>query len=378
MTRYPGRLAIQQRVLTPYRAAFFDTLAQSCDGGLSVCAGLPRPVESIATTDKMQVARYALARNIHILRGPLYLCYQRGLLAWLTDWDPGALIVEASPRYLSTPAVVRWMKQRGRPVIGWGLGVTPRSGSSHFLQKWGEKQRGAFLRQFDALLTYSHRGVNEYANLGFSAERIFVAPNAATPPPVHPMPVRPEKFREHPYVLFVGRLQARKRIDTLLHACAALPEAIQPKLVIVGDGPERPVLEALAKGIYPSAAFVGAKHGSDLTPYFLAADLFVLPGTGGLAVQEAMSWGLPIVMGQGDGTNDDLVRPENGWQVQGAAPSLSRGPEALGEVLQEALSDVSRLRRMGAESYRIVQEEINLEKMVEVFMQVLGRFKAGN
>jgi hypothetical protein len=39
-----------------------------------------------------------------------------------------------------------------------------------------------------------------------------------------------------------------------------------------------------------------------------------------------------------------------------------------------ALSDVRRLRTMGAESYRIVSEEINLEKMVEVFVQALNSF----
>jgi sialic acid synthase SpsE len=39
--------------------------------------------------------------------------------------------------------------------------------------------------------------------------------------------------------------------------------------------------------------------------------------------------------------------------------------------MREALSDVSRLRRMGAESYRIVSEEINLEKMVETFARAL-------
>jgi hypothetical protein len=127
---FPGKLAIQQRVLTTYRAAFFDALARSCAGGLSVCAGLPRPEESIATTDTLHVARYTFARNIHFLRGPFYLCHQRGLLTWLANWNPDALIVEANPRYLSTPAAVRWMKQRGRPVIGWGLGAPPTGGYS--------------------------------------------------------------------------------------------------------------------------------------------------------------------------------------------------------------------------------------------------------
>ncbi len=364
--RYPGKLAIQQRVLTPYRAAFFDALARVCDGGLGVCAGLPRPEESIAITDTLQVARYMFARNIHFLRGSFYLCYQRGLLDWLTDWNPDALIVEANPRYLSTPAAVRWMKRRNRPVLGWGLGA-PASGSPRFFQKWRERQREGFLRQFDALFTYSRRGADEYAALGFPADKIFVAPNAASPRPTSPLPQRPPAFDGKPSVLFVGRLQVRKRIDTLLQACAALPAGIQPRLFIVGDGPERPALEALAKTIYPSAEFVGAKHGPELAPYFLAADLFVLPGTGGLAVQEAMYYGLPVVMGQGDGTNDDLVRPANGWQIQ------SDDPGALKVALRAALSDAPRLRAMGAESYRIVAEEINLEKMVGVFVEALNK-----
>jgi glycosyltransferase involved in cell wall biosynthesis len=105
-------------------------------------------------------------------------------------------------------------------------------------------------------------------------------------------------------LLFVGRLQARKRIDALLRACAEL--GTNPRLLIVGDGPERAALESLAKEIYPSAEFVGAKHGAELKPYFEQADLFVLPGTGGLAVQEAMSYGLPVIVAKGDGTQDDL------------------------------------------------------------------------
>jgi glycosyltransferase involved in cell wall biosynthesis len=364
MIHYPGNLGIQQRVLTPYRAAFFDALAQACDGGLSVFAGLPRPEESIATAITLNVAHYTYGRNLHLLRGPFYLCLQGGLIPWLENRDPDALIVEANPRYLSTPAAVHWMKQHGRPVLGWGLGAPPPMGALHALRK---SQRVSFLRSFDALITYSCRGADEYAALGFPADRIFVAPNAASPRPTAPLPARPPKFNGKPCVLFVGRLQARKRIDSLLQACAILGKDLQPRLVIVGDGPERATLEAIAQSVYPSAEFPGAKHGVELALYFATADLFVLPGTGGLAVQEAMSYGLPVVMGQGDGTNDDLVRPVNGWQIS--------NPDTLAGVLQEALRDASRLRAMGAESYRIVSEEINLEKMVGVFVEALNKIQ---
>jgi glycosyltransferase involved in cell wall biosynthesis len=364
---FAGKLAIQQRVLPPYRAAFFDLLAAACGGGLSVFAGRPRPGEAIARGE-LHAARFAAARNLHFFGGGLYFCWQGGLLDWLAEWDPDALVVEANPRYLSTPAAVRWMKARNRPVIGWGLGAPAPSGPLAGLRR---SRRPAFVRQFDALITYSRRGADEYAALGFPAGRIFVAPNAAVPRPVTSPPKRPPTFAGRPTVLFVGRLQLRKRLDDLLVACAALPEQLQPRLVIIGEGPGEGDLKDLAAQIYPSAEFPGAKHGAQLAPYFAAADLFVLPGTGGLAVQEAMAYGLPVIMGQGDGTNDQLVRPAsrtapgNGWQL------ADEGVTTLAETLRLALSSATRLRKMGALSYHIVREEINLEKMAGVFLEVL-------
>jgi glycosyltransferase involved in cell wall biosynthesis len=362
---FPGRLALQQRVLPSYRVPFFDMLAQTCGGGMSLFAGLPRANEGIAN-GKLQIANYVSAKNIHIINGALYLCYQRGLIDWLGHLNPDALIVEANPRYLATPSAVRWMHANGRKVIGWGLGAPPLSGPlSGLLQI----RRIQFLNQFDALISYSQRGADEYAAHGFRREKIFVAPNAVSPRPLFPIPARPSNFKDRPVVLFIGRLQKRKRVDDLLHACSEMES--KPRLTIVGDGPERAHLESLAKQVYPSAELIGAKHGAELKPYFTEADLFVLPGTGGLAVQEAMSYGLPIIVAKGDGTQDDLVRESNGWQI------TPDDYEALVSTMRLALSDVGRLRKMGAESYRIVSEEINLEKMVDVFVQALNSWMGG-
>jgi glycosyltransferase involved in cell wall biosynthesis len=373
MIRFAGKLALQQRVLPSYRVPFIDLLASTCEGRMSLFTGLPRRREGITTAQELQNTDYKLGKNIHLFSGPLYLCYQRGLIDWLENWNPDALIVEANPRYLSTPSAVRWMHRRGRPVIGWGLGAPPLS-PSQFHEKLGgnvgrlaglrQARRIAFLKQFEALIAYSQRGAEEYAALGFPKERIFVANNSVSPPPSSPLPERSLTVNRKPYVLFVGRLQARKRIDHLLRACAEM--ASEPRLVIVGDGPERETLESLSKKIYPNAEFTGAKHGAELKPYFKEADLFVLPGTGGLAIQEAMSYGLPVIVAQGDGTQDDLVRRENGWQIPPA------DLDALRSTLKEALSDMPRLQKMGKESYRIVKDEINIEKMVEAFIKALN------
>jgi len=353
----PLRLGLVQRVLPAYRVPFFDALARACAGGLGLFAGQPRPAEMIETGAQPQAAQLFAARNRHLLRGPLYLCWQSGLQDWLNTWQPDVLIVEANPRYLALPGAVRWMHARRRAVIGWGLGAPA-------LASGGLRAavRRRFLSQFDAMLAYSRQGAAQYVAAGLPASHVFVAPNAVTPCPQEPPPQRPAGYAGgRPTLLFVGRLQARKRIDLLLHACAGLPDELRPRLWVVGDGPARAECETLANRVFPETQFFGARHGLDLESYFSAADLFVLPGTGGLAVQQAMAFGLPVVVAEGDGTQSDLVRPLNGWQV--APGSLA----ALTQALAGALADPQRLRRMGRESYRIVREEINLETMVAAF-----------
>ncbi|MFQ5616399.1 MAG: glycosyltransferase family 4 protein [Anaerolineales bacterium] len=363
---FPGKLALQQRVLPAYRAPFFDELARACEGGLHIFAGQPLPIEALVAAEELEIARFTSAHNRHLFhpRHPLYLCWQGGLVEWLKDSDPDALIVEANPRYPATRQAIEWMHRRGRPVLGWGLGAPPIGGP---FTLWHTHSRSRFLGSLDGLIAYSRRGAKEYRALGIlPSKRIFAAPNAVTPRPPSLSPSLSLSPPPLPSLLFVGRLQTRKRVDNLLRACAALPENLQPQLVIVGDGPARQKFQTLAKTVYPRAEFVGAKHGPELAPYFAAAGLFVLPGTGGLAVQQAMSHGLPVIVAQGDGTQDDLVRPGNGWQVPpGDLPSLKC-------ALEEALTNPARLREMGAESYRIVAEEINLETMAAVFVRAIN------
>jgi glycosyltransferase involved in cell wall biosynthesis len=327
---------------------------------LSLFAGEPLPVESIPATADFARANFTSALNRHFRdpQSPLYLCWQTGIIEWLETQDPAALVVEANPRYLSTRRAIRWMQRHGRPVLGWGLGAS-RGGNP--IERFF---RRSFLRALDGVIAYSRRGAEEYRALGLHP--VYVAHNAVSPRPQQAPPERVLHPDRVPTVLFVGRLQERKRLDILLRACASLATRLQPRLVIVGDGPARTEFEALAREIYPRAEFAGAQHGPALAPHFAAADLFALPGTGGLAVQQAMGHGLPVIVAQGDGTQDDLVRPENGWQVPPGDQA------AFTAALQQALADLPRLRQMGAESYRIVAEEINLEAMVAAFVRALN------
>jgi len=356
--QFSGKLGVIQRVLPEYRAPFFTSLAKSCTGGLSLAFGEPRAVENIRTTMKVDNVALVKTNNLHFLNGQLYLCYQQGLENWLEAYQPDALIVEANPRYLSTPKAIQWMHSLNRPVLGWGLGI---STSTSLLTR----QRRHFLNQFDGLIAYSQKGAQEYAKTGFNPQSIFVAYNAVTHKPKQPLPQKNDSIQGAPIVLFVGRLQERKRVDDLIRACAKIPCQFKPELWVIGEGPVKSSLENLASQIFPNTRFFGALFGDELASKFLKADLFVLPGTGGLAIQQAMSYGLPIIVARGDGTQNDLVRPTNGWQIS---------PNNVDELVQTmitALSNPLELQNKGIESYRIVSEEINIENMVSVFIQAI-------
>ncbi len=350
------RIGIVQRVLAGYRIPLFDTIAAAADGQLSVYAGDPRPDEMIDSKNEPKIAHRWHAQNLHLGFGKRYFCIQRDILDWVQSWNPDVLIAEANSRYLSLPSAVRVMHRNKKPVIGWGLGA----GSSNLPFKRN------FFRSFDAMITYSEAGKKSFETYGIPAERIFVAYNAAAKRPLEELPPsRPLREPFQPVILSVGRLQQRKRLDMLIRACAALKDQFQMNLWIVGDGPARAELSELAAAIYPQTRFFGPLYGDQLHEKFLGADLFVLPGTGGLALQEAMAAGLPVIAGEADGTQEDLVRPDNGRIV------AAGDQEGLIRAMREMLSDPAQLRAMGAHSYKIIRDEINLEAMAQVFLNAI-------
>ena len=350
-------VGLMQRVCAGYRVPLFDTLAEILPGGLSLYAGDPRPEEMIDQSQKVKKASFWHAENVHLFSGRFYLCIQRDVLTWLRQTDPQALIMEANMRYLRGKDAAAWMHRRGRPVIGWGLGTGSTGG---VLLK-------QHLKLYDALITYSSSGKESYISAGFPEDRIFIACNAAAPRPTRPMPERlSDAFDGSPIVLYVGRLQPRKRLDLLMRACAAQPPELRPRLWIIGDGPIRGELEKTAESVYPQTEFFGALYGDELTAHFDRADLFCLPGTGGLALQQAMASALPLIAAEADGTQADLVRPGNGIQV------TPGDLDELTAAITKMLSDPGKLRKMGEESFRIVREEINLEAMADVFAHAVA------
>ncbi len=120
-------------------------------------------------------------------------------------------------------------------------------------------------------------------------------------------------------LLFVGRLSKEKGIDRLLSLTASLLKKQEVKLLLVGDGPERPELEQLAKqlGISESVVFAGARPWAEIGLYYQLGDVFVGASqseTQGLTYIEALAAGLPVVAASDPCLEDVVIDGACGYQ----------------------------------------------------------------
>jgi len=357
---FNGRAGIAQRLLQPYRISVYDLIASKCRGGMSVFASRFDQHNIPLTKLDLSIAKFFPAKNNYFFDGKFDLCWQAGLQKWIKTWKPDIVIVEANPRNLSTFPMIHWLHKHRCRVIGHGLGVMPLTSGLEKLRGFGRK---GLISLLDGVFAYSSVAAEQYHALGMPTDRIFVAHNATAAKPTKQPPKRPPYFTQRPALLFVGTLIPRKRIDLLLKAYTQIQATPKPILQIVGDGPSKREAQDLADSLKVDCLFLGDLRGPELKQVFEAADLFVLPGTGGLAIQEAMAHALPVIASKADGTEADLVRPENGWLIEPGNIS------ALAKSIDDALSNPPRLRKKGAASYQIVSSEINIESMSATFVR---------
>ena len=136
------------------------------------------------------------------------------------------------------------------------------------------------------------------------------------------------------------------------------------RLLVVGDGPARPQVEAALASLHSDrVCLLGALESPSLLPIYLGADLFVFPGIGeeyGLVYLEAAAAGLLTVACHGPGPSF-MVAPDGGILTD---PS----PGAFAEGLRRLLDNSDDRQRMGALAHRFVC----LERSMEAFQRRLG------
>ena len=159
-----------------------------------------------------------------------------------------------------------------------------------------------------------------------------------------------------PLLLFVGRLERRKGLETLIKAFLRLrAQGRHLRLCVVGEGPERERCQSLVPpSLRTEVLFVGAVSHNDLPRYHASADVFVSPAVGGesfgIVLLEGMAAGLPVVASDipgyrtvmTDGVQGRMVRPDDAV--------------ALADALEALLANDKLRKAMAAEGLRTSAE----------------------
>ena len=165
-----------------------------------------------------------------------------------------------------------------------------------------------------------------------------------------------------PILLSVGRLARDKGFATAIQALAriASPDA---RLVILGSGPERPILEQAARkaGVSDRVDFLGAKPRNEVVDYLAAADVFLFPTerdeAAPLVPLEAMASALPVVASD-IGGGAELIEPgKSGVLVEPAAVAT------WVKEIDSLLADDALRGRMGEAARERILQRYTIEAM---------------
>ena len=156
-----------------------------------------------------------------------------------------------------------------------------------------------------------------------------------------------------PVILSVGRLVPKKQPQHLLEAFRRVRAERPCTLLLAGDGPLAPLLhEIVARDQIPDVVFAGFLDQREIGRAYAAADVFALVSkeheTWGLVVNEALNFGLPVLVSDKVGCAGDLVRPENGFVVP------ADDPVGLARCLAELVDSPDLRERLGAAARDIV------------------------
>lgn len=297
-----------------------------------------------------------------------------GIAAALDELQPDAVMVTGySPAFHRSAFLAAW--RRGLPIL-FRAETTTSEPASPLKRAARRAALRAFYARCAAVLYIGERARRHYDAYGVPAERLVRSPycvdtsvfkTSEAERLAHRASLRATLgFSDDTLVLLQsGKLTSKKRPDLLLEAVRTLPDRLGRTVgvILLGDGELRPGLEATAQSLHPTVVHVtGFRNQRELSPWYHAADLLVLPSqhseTWGLVVNEALAHGLPAVVSDAVGCADDLVEPGLTGDVfqTGSAEGLAH---AL--VRAQALAGLAATR----ERCRALERRYNVEAAAE-------------
>lgn len=313
------RVLLITNIIAPYRVPLFNYIHTHADFDFRVWfMAETQSNRTWAVAGKELHFNYEILPNWSLFfpKKEFGLQINRGVLRRLCREDPDVIIIGG---YTGPTA---WLglffaKMKRRPIIFWSGSILKSRSRRSFLVG---RIRRFIISRCDAYVAYGNKAKEYQVFYGADPQRITISTNT----------VDVKRFREtsqsspttkelrgrysSSLFLYCGRLTALKGIAELFRAVEALHKTYEFNLLIVGDGPMRAELEAIARSQkLTNVHFMGFIQRNNLPAYYGASDVFVFPSfydCWGLVINEALACGTFTLASQYAGATADLIRPE--------------------------------------------------------------------
>lgn len=333
------KVAFFQPYLAKWRIEFLDYFISRSAYDVIVYDGGYKPIndsKSVSnSTDQFPVIRFCSAPLDFKLSGQNYSVYfSPGLFFQLLRDRPDVIITEGEINFINNYSIALYCWIFQKPFLWWSLGkvITRRK---TILNKLFDPFVNFSLSCASAIIARNTLAKTYYLQKGFTEEDIFVAPNSMNHLKERALinealsKELTELKGDDKVILYVGALVETKKPGVLLDIFNNLYKnnnAIQ--LWFVGGGPEKALLQEQVErlNLGSKVLFFGAEF-THAGSYFRVADVVAVPGLGGLVINHAMIFGVPVVSAPADGTERDLIIDEetgylveaNDWKAYEAA-----------------------------------------------------------
>ena len=288
------------------------------------------------------------------------------------------VILSANPRLLSNFPALYTAKRKRIGVVWWSLGLMPNQSSFTLAI------RKSIMRIPDALVFYTDLEKNYFVASGIQADKVFVAQNTidvsdCLQEEAKWSPDSVEEFRAgqglqgKKVILYCARLTRWKRLDLLLRAVAEL-STNEPKyhLVVIGRGDGENDFKDIAEelNIRDAITWLGPIYEqAKLAPWFLIADVLVVPEVLGLTVFHSFAYGLPVITCDSyDHQAPESVAARHGYN------GLLYKQGNLGDLtacISRICKDDNLRSRLSGNAKRTILTEYTPDKMVDGFVQAI-------
>jgi glycosyltransferase involved in cell wall biosynthesis len=363
-----------QRFMLHYRIDLLERINQKQNIDLTLIHGRGIKNSKFVNYEGPVNFKHIKLRTIQIHRKINHLVFCPSLFWHLIKQNPDIIIAEGESNMPNNLAIYCYSVLFHKKIVWWGLGLIPGYKETWF-QRIYRPLMLLFLKRASAIIGYSEYS-REYYSKYADIKKIVVAHNCLDNEKIDQEIIQYKeasgefkkdlKLENKFVILFVGAFSRPKKIDKLIRSFQKIkvdyPECV---LIIVGDGKLRPELESLVKSLDLAEVFFAGKIVEGVSKYFLSADLFVLPGLGGLSIHHAMIHGLPVISASADGTERDLIKDGvNGFLLK------TDTVEELTAIIKKFLADKTLSRKFSIKSREMVDKFINISNMVKTFQDV--------